>query len=121
MDLKAEDPLARFSQEEMHALGKEIEEDMEQRYRDAAAPCPKEYRPAYIRLLKYLVSYYCGDKNSWEPSDGFKIESGIVLAVLNNPELDPWIFYEIVHECKDHAEFAGTLIVLSALRNNDPA
>ena len=112
-------PLARFSQEEMHALGKEIDEEREQRYREAAAPCPKEYRPAYIHLLKelYADNDDCFDQEDVPPLIHF--ERSVLNVLCSKPEIDPWDMSEIAEcfpQCRD---FAEDLRMLSRLRQRE--
>ena len=100
----------------------EIIESKEQRFQKAAAPCPEEYRAAYIHLLEQIQadSMDIIKENGPDcPSPYEDFCMTVINFIVNNPGVDPWQVAEIVDHYPHGAELAEQLRMLSRLRQRE--
>lgn len=88
------------------------------RYERAARPCPEEYRPAYIHLLKELEA----DNEDCFSEDApplIQFERSVLSVLVSTPDLDPWNMAEIADNFPGCREFSEQLRMLSRLRQRE--
>lgn len=90
----------------------------DERLKRAAMPCPEEFRPAYIHLLKMLEA----DNRDVLFEDAPPIvhfERSVLILLVNTPDLDPWDMAEITDCFPECREFSEQLRMLSRLRQRE--
>ena len=99
-------------------LDKPIEPDILAKIERAAMPCPPEFRPAYIHLLKMLRAE--NDDVFFEDAPPIvHFERSVLILLVNTPDLDPWDMAEITDCFPECREFSEQLRMLSRLRQRE--